>query len=292
MKANETYVLFTDSASDLTEQVASGMGVSLLYLNVFMKDSPAQACTLRGSDFYDALRNGKVACTSAANLSHIREKFEAVLKTGRDILYLAFSSTLSSMYATAQIVAEELAEEYPERKIRIVDTRCGSLGQGLLVYLCAERKGHGASLDEAAAFAENNHEKVRHWFTVEDLMYLRRGGRVGTLSAFAGVLLGIKPILLLNHRGILNAMQKVRGKKNAVTAMIKHYEEEVLDENSIIYIGHTDAPELAEQLRDILKKEYGIQQIVIGMIGPVIGAHAGPGAVAVFYLGKHDTASA
>ena len=286
MNPNESYVLITDSAADLSGQMLHGMGVLSIPLNVFMKEHPAQPCTLRGADFYDALKGGQVACTSAANLSVFRETFGEVLKEGKDILYLAFSSPLSCMCATARIAADELHEEYPGRRIIIVDTLCASLGQGLLVYNCAEQKARGMSLDELAAYAEETRLKIMHWFTVDDLLFLKRGGRVGAVSAYAGALLGIKPVLHVSDEGKLIPKQKIRGRKNAVLELGKHFDAECTDKESTVFIAHANAPDFAELLKEELVKQFGAKTVHIGEIGPVIGAHAGPGTIALFYLGQ------
>ncbi|MCQ2407198.1 MAG: DegV family protein [Oscillospiraceae bacterium] len=282
---SQTYTLITDSAADLSPHLLESMGVRSVPLNVFMKDNPASSCTLTGTAFYDALRSGKVACTSAANLSLFREVFEAELSAGRDILYLAFSSQLSCMYATGKLAAEELAGEYPERRIIVVDTLCASLGEGLLVYYCAEKMAHGCTLDELAAYAEETKLKLIHWFTVDDLMFLKRGGRIGAVSAFAGALLGVKPVLHVNDAGKLIAKQKLRGRKNAILELGRHYDAECTDKESTVFIAHADASDAAEMLKDALLHQFGAKHIVIGEIGAVIGAHAGPGTVALFYLG-------
>ena len=289
MTPNESYALITDSGADLSEQMLQRIGVETISLNVFMKDNPALTCTLRGKDFYDALRGGQVACTSAANLSSFREIFGKHLEAGRDILYLSFSSPLSCMCATARIAAEELAEEYPGRSIRIVDSLSASMEQGLLVYHCAEQKERGLSLDELAAYAEATRLKIVHRFTVDDLLFLKRGGRVGAMSAYAGALLGIKPVLYVNDEGKLVPGQKLRGRKNAVMELGKHYNAECTDKESTVFIAHADAPDYAEMLKEALLQYHGAKHVVIGEIGPVIGAHAGPGTVALFYLGASRT---
>jgi DegV family protein with EDD domain len=292
MKPNESCVLVTDSGADLSEHMLESMGVRSIPLNVFMKDNPAMPCELRGAEFYDALRGGQVACTSAANLARFRETFGEILESGRDILYLSFSSPLSCMCATARIAAEELREEYPDRRIIVIDSLCASLGQGLLVYHCAEQRERGMSLDELAAYAEATRLKIMHWFTVDDLLFLKRGGRVGAVSAYAGALLGIKPVLHVSDEGKLVPVQKVRGRKNAIAELGKRYSAECTDKDSTVFIAHADAIEAAESLKDALLHQHGAKHVVVGEIGPVIGAHAGPGTVALFYLGTSREAGA
>lgn len=285
--ANSTeYVLVTDSAADLSEQQLQNMGVISLPLNVFMKESPTQPCTLRGKEFYDAIRSGQTACTSAANLSVFRDMIGGILKEGKDVLYLSFSSPLSCMCATARIAAEELREEFPDRRFEIVDTLCASMGQGLLVYFAAEQKAQGVSLDELAAYVTENRLRLIHWFTVDDLMFLKRGGRLSAVSAIAGSLLGIKPVLHVSNEGKLVPVSKVRGRKNSILELAKHYGAECKDKERVVFIAHADAHDDANLLRNTLIHDHGAKHVVIGDIGPVIGAHSGPGTVALFYLAE------
>ncbi|MBR5405259.1 MAG: DegV family protein [Oscillospiraceae bacterium] len=285
MNANQDFVLFTDTAADLTPEMIAHYGLHIVELNVFMKDTPAQNCTLRGADFYRALQSGKVACTSAANLSSFRAAFGEVLAAGKDILYLAFSSALSCMYQTGIIAAEEMQAEYPDRRIIVIDTLCASMGEGLLVCRTAEQMQTGLSLDETAAYAMENRLKTIHWFTVDDLMFLKRGGRVGAVSAFAGSLLGIKPVMNVSDEGKLIPKTKVRGRRSALLALAAHYGEECTDKSATVFIAHADSLRDAEFLRDTLRNQYGAERLVIGEIGPVIGAHSGPGTIALFYPG-------
>ena len=286
MTPNTSFTIVTDSASDLTESQLRAMGVISIPLNVFMKDDPAIPCKLRGTPFWNAMKEGQVACTSAANLSRFRETFSDILREGKDILYLAFSSPLSCMYATARIAAEELHEEFPDRRIILIDTRSASFGQALLVHHCAERRERGLSLDEIAAYAEATRLHVLHRITVDDLVYLKRGGRLSAASALAGSLLGIKPLLYLKDDGKLYTAGKVRGRKNAIHALARSYGEDCIDMNETAYIAQANDPEHAELLRSIMMEDYGAKHVVIGEFGPVIGAHGGPGTIALFYLGR------
>lgn len=286
MAKNDSYVIVTDSGSDLSEQQLAQMGLVSISLNVFMKDNPVQNCTLRGKAFYDALRAGEIACTSAANLSTVRNTFVSILEQGKDILYLGFSSALSCMLATVKIAAEELADEYAERRIIVIDTLCASQGEGLLVYHAAEQQAKGVSLDELAAYVTENRLRLIHWFTVDDLIFLKRGGRVSAVAAYAGALLGIKPVLHVSNEGKLVPRSKVRGRKNSVLELGRRYGAECTDKDAQVFIAHADAPDDAEMLRDALIKEHGAKHVAVGEIGPVIGAHSGPGTIALFYLGE------
>ena len=281
----QEYVIFTDTGADMPDNLLEELGVTLIPLNCFMKDDPAVTVTLRGKAFYDELRAGRVACTSAANLSVFRDAFTEVLKQGKDILYFTISSGLSCMYATGKLAAEELSEEYPDRKIIVIDSLSVTLGQSLLVYLTAKKKAEGLSLDEAAAYAEQNKLCMTHWFTVDDLVYLKRGGRLSTVSAFAGTLLGIKPVLTVTPEGKLEAVEKQRGRRNSILSLLNHYDKECTDRSAPVFIAHADAPDAAEQVKEALVNEYGVKETIIGELGPIIGSHTGPGLIGVFYIG-------
>lgn len=280
------YVIVTDSGCDLFPEQLTEMELEQIPLNVFMKDTPTQPCTLTGSDFYNALRGGQVACTSAANLSAFREVFARILDAGKDILFLSFSSALSCMHATARLAAEEIGAEYPERKIIIVDSLCASMGQGLLLYYAVQQKQQGATIEELEQYLLDNRMRTVHWFTVDDLLFLKRGGRLSSVAAVAGTLLGIKPVLHVSDEGKLIAKSKVRGRKNALLALAKHFADEVDDPTAQVYISHGDDLAAAEFVRDTMMKEYGATNVFIGNVGPVIGAHSGPGTVALFYMAK------
>lgn len=280
------YVIITDTGCDLPLEMLEKMGVLCVPLNVFMKDNPAQPCTLTGAAFYQALREGQVACTSAANLGRFRETYCPLLEAGKDILYLSFSSALSCMFATAKLAEEELSAEYPDRKIITIDGLSASMGQGLLLYFAVHQREKGASIEELEQYLLNHRLRISHWFTVDDLMFLKRGGRLSSMAAIAGTLLGIKPVLRVTHDGKLVAFSKVRGRKNALLELAKHFHEEVEDPTQQIYISQADDMDAAVLVKETLEREYGAKNVLIGDIGAVIGAHAGPGTVALFFMAK------
>lgn len=286
MQHTQTYRIMTDSACDLDAATLARMEIPCVPLQVNFMDAPSQPCTLLGTAFYRALEAGRIPCTAAANLSVMHEAMEAILRQGEDVLYLAFSSAMSCMYHTGCIVAEELRAAYPDRKIVVLDTRSGSLGQGLLVCTAAAKQAEGMSLAALTEYLTQQRMHTIHWCSVDDLMFLRRGGRLGGLSALTGTLLGIKPVMYVGDDGQLRVHAKVRGKKNLVQAFAKHYGAERLDTTETVYIAHANAPADAESLREMLQRDYGAMRIVIGEIGAVIGSHSGPGALAIFYLGK------
>ena len=281
------YVIFTDSACDIKPEILKEWGVSYRPLSLHFDEDE----TLYSNDeiepkaFYDKMRGGSVAKTSAVNSEDFISAFEEFLKEGTDVLYLGFSSGLSTTYNSARIAAEELRESYPDRKIIVVDTLAASAGEGLIVYLTVKKKAEGATIEEAAAFAEDIKLKISIWFTVDDLVYLKRGGRISAASAFFGNMLGIKPVLHMDNEGHLVAVEKVRGRKTAIEALAKKYGELATDtKDNTIFISHADCE--GARLADIFREKYGAKVELITDVGPVIGAHAGPGTIALFFVGK------
>ena len=283
------YVIYTDSACDIAPEILEEWGVRVIPLTFMFQDEDKQYSNydLSAKDFYGKMREGKVAKTSAINIATFKEQFGKILADDFDLLYLAFSSGLSTTYNSANIAAEELREEYPDRKIITVDTLSASAGMGLLLYLTVQKKNEGASIEQAAQFAYNNRLNLCHWFTVDDLVYLKRGGRVSPTVAFVGGLLGIKPIMHMDNDGKLINMFKARGRKAAIQAIADKYGELSITPNKgTVFISHGDCIDDAKALADIVKKTYGVEVKIFADIGPVIGAHSGPGTLALFFLGK------
>lgn len=282
------YIIFTDSGCDIRENLLKEWGVPCFQLT-FKFDGEDKELTendMNINDFYTCMKNGKVAKTAAINPDTFKTSFEETLKEGKDILYLSFSSGLSTTFNSSRIAAEELKEEYPERKIICVDTLCASAGQGLLLYLALQKKNQGASIEEVAQYVEDNKLNLCHWFTVDDLVYLKRGGRVSPTVAFVGSVLGIKPVLHVDNEGHLISKAKVRGRKNALSTLLSKYEELALEKNGIVFISSADCKEDTDYMEKQFTEKYGAKVEVITDIGPVIGAHAGPGTMAIFFLGK------
>ncbi len=285
----DNYVIFTDSGCDISEQALVEWGVKYLCLT-FMFDGSEETYgnyDLDSKEFYDYMRQGKVARTSAINTQAFKDAFEAEVKEGNDIIYLGFSSGLSTTYNSARMAAEELMESYPERKIYTVDTLAASAGQGLLVYLAVEKKKNGATIDELKEYLTDISPKMCHWFTVDDLVYLKRGGRVSPALALIGTALGIKPVLHVDDEGHLISVSKVRGRKSALKELVDKYGE--LAEkpgNDTVFLCNADCGEDVECIKTMLKERYGAEVKYVADIGPVIGAHSGPGTIAIFFLGK------
>ena len=247
------FALMTDSASDLSAQLADELSLTVLPLTVTVDGhnyaNYLDEREISAKQLYAMLREGKIATTSAANTGTFIQAFEEHLKQGKDVLYLGFSSGLSSTFSAAATAAQELRERYPERKIYAVDTLCASLGQGLLVYHAAKKAQAGCSIEEVAKFVEDNRLNLCHWFTVDDLNHLRRGGRLSATSAVVGTVLNIKPVLHVDDAGHLVNVSKVRGRKKSIVAMVDEMEATAFDPgNQVIFISHGDCAEDAELL--------------------------------------------
>lgn len=283
------YVILTDSSCDLPDDIVKKYQLKILQLDFIVEGEGSfhndQADIEK---VYSKLRNGANIKTSAANISQASEAIEALFNQKKDILYLGFSSGLSSTYQTVYMAGQELMEEYPERKMISVDTLAASMGQGLLVYKACQAKDAGKNLEENAQYIEDIKLKLCHWFTVDDLFFLKRGGRISGVTATVGTMLSIKPILHVDDEGHLINVSKVRGRKAAITELANRMEKlAVHPEDQDIFISHGDCIEDAEKLASIIKERFGNDRITISYVGPVIGAHSGPGTLALFFLGEH-----
>ncbi len=287
------FEIVTDTSSNLTDSTIDEFGLYILPLS-FMVDGVQHQSYLKGekSDlqrFYTMMREGKVITTSLPNLADSEKLLRGLLEQGRDVLYLGFSSGLSGTYEALDLLIKSLQSEFPDRTLASVDTLAASGGEGLLVYHAAVMATNGASLEEVRDWVEANKLKLAHWFTVDDLMFLFRGGRVSRTSAWAGTMLKIKPVLHVDDEGHLIPREKVRGRKKSITALLDHMEEtaEPAVADQTIFITHGDCLEDAEHLRDLIVERFGATDVRINFIDPVIGAHSGPGTLALFFLARH-----
>ena len=283
------YIIYTDSACDITPEMLKEWGIPCRSLTFRFEDDQIEHTDddMDISAFYDRMRKGGIAKTAAVNPDTFFEEFDKILKSGTDILYLGFSSGLSTTYNSARIAAQQLSEKYPERKVIAVDTLSASAGFGLLVYLVMQKKNEGATIDEAAEYANTLRYKLCHWFTVDDLVYLKRGGRVSPTVAFVGNVLSIKPVLHMDNEGHLIKKSQVRGRRNAIAALAEKYTELAEDPaNSTIFISHGDCAKDAELLANMIKEKHGVDTKLTVYVGSVIGAHSGPGTLALFFVGK------
>ena len=283
------YRIITDSCCDFPEEILSGLDIDMVHLTLLFRGKEMTNPTDEEiKTMYDALRAGESASTSAVNPEGWKTAIEPVLASGKDALVMAFSSGLSTTYQSAVIASQELMEQYPDRTVKVVDTLAASLGQGMYVWYACKKRDEGLSLEELYNWCEENKQNIAHWFTVDDLMFLKRGGRISAATAVVGTMLGIKPILHVDANGKLVSVSKTRGRKNALEAVAKKLADDGLPgENETVFISHGDCLEDAEYVAKICKEKYGVKNVIISYVGAVIGSHAGPGTVAFFFLGKH-----
>ncbi|MEG0777710.1 MAG: DegV family protein [Oscillospiraceae bacterium] len=285
----QNYKIITDSTSDLTVELIEELGLHIIPM-IYTVDGRDYTNTpdekdLSSHDFYEMLRNGKTSMTTQINGEFFKDQVKPYLDSGLDILYLCFSSGLSSTYNSICIAAEDLREAYPNRKIIIVDSLSASMGEGLLAYHTAMQQKAGKSIEEAAKWVEENKLHLAHWFTVSDLNHLKRGGRISGAAALVGTMLNIKPVLHVDNEGHLIPVEKVRGRRRSLEALVEHMEKTAIDPRTqVIFISHGDALEDAKYVEKLVRERFGVETIYINPIGPVIGSHSGPGTIALFFL--------
>lgn len=289
----EDYVIFTDAASDFPAELIGMHNISVIPMNFEINSENYKhypdGRELGYHEFYQMLRLGAIASTSLINLSEFLLFFEPILKYGQDIIYIAFSSGLSNTYFTSTTAAKYLMDKYPERKVYCVDSLCASLGEGMLVYHAALKKNEGLNIDDLKDWVLENRNHLCHWFTVDDLNYLKRGGRLSAASAVLGTALSVKPILHVDSEGHLILNEKIRGRRKSLRSLLEHMEKSCIKpEEQTIFIGHGDSIDDATLLSSMIKANYGsiFKNIIISNIGPIIGAHTGPDLIALFFFGS------
>lgn len=287
-----SYVITTDTCADLPEEYYQEHHMAVMPLTCLMDGETYKRGEkeLSSEEFYAKMRNGIMPTTSQLNPEEAKRGFEPFLKEGKDILHIAFSGGLSGSCNSARIAAEQLMEDYPERTIRVVDSLCASLGQGLFVYYAMKKQEEGMDLDSLAQWCEDNKLHVIHSFTVDDLFHLHRGGRVSKTAAVLGSMLNVKPVLHVNNEGKLIPLSKVRGRKKSLQALVSAMEEKqgsFAGKNDIVFISHGDCPEDANYVKSLIEEKFGIKNFLIAPVGTVIGAHSGPGTMALFFMGDN-----
>lgn len=285
------YVFMTDASCDLTEKQVDEIGVEVIPMefeidgNYYMHYPDCRMMSLE--EFYGHIRDGAVPKTTQVNIDGFKRYFETYLKAGKDILYTGISTGLSGTFNTCKIAAEELREKYPKRKIVLIDSCCDSAGLGYLVYNAGKKYAEGASLDEVAKFIESFKQKIAHWFVVDDLELLKKGGRISAVSAAFGKALQIKPLISVDETGKLVNVGKIRGKSNVIPALVERFKRDSEDmKKEIAFVAHADNPEGAKELKKAIKGM--CKQVQICEIGPVIGSHVGSGMLAVLFIGKRN----
>lgn len=281
------YVIFVDSACDISCDLLGEWGVKYCSLSLVFSGDPKEYSDheIPATEFYNRMRNGEQAKTSAANMGKFCDAFENIVKDGLDILYLGFSSGLSATCNFAREAATEIMGQYDGSKIVVVDSLCASAGYGLLVKLLVDKKNEGAQIDELAGYAEGIKMNVTHWFTVDDLKYLKAGGRISATTALLGGMLNIKPVMKVDENGKLVSISKVRGRRAALKAIADIYADTAIDKkDGVVFISHGDCIDDANALAGMIKENSGATVQLITNVGPVIGSHSGPGTLALFFL--------
>ena len=285
------YVIMTDSCCDLSAELAAELELEVLPLRLELEGRSYRNLLDGGEigfqEFYAKVRSGAMPVTSAVNVGEFDAAMRPILEAGKDILCLCFSSALSTTYQSAVIAGRELEEAFPERKVRVVDSLCASMGQGLLVWLCAQEKKKGKTLEEGLDFAEGAKGNICHWFTVDDLNHLKRGGRVSAAAALFGTMLSVKPVLHVDEQGRLIPMEKCRGRKASLLALVDHMEKTAVEpERYPVFISHGDCREDAEFVAEEVRRRLGVREVYIHYVGPVIGSHTGAGVMTLFFVGR------
>lgn len=286
------YKIITDSTTDLTQKMINELELEVVSLRFTIDGKTyrdkADQSEMPTKTFYAKLRDGNSSTTSQINADEFTSVFEPVLESGEDMLYIAFSSGLSGTYQSACIARDDLKVKYPERKIYVFDSFCASMGEGLLVYHAALMKRAGTDIDSLYKWLGENALKLCHWFTVGDLNHLKRGGRISTTAALVGTMLGIKPVLHVDDEGHLIPVSKVRGRRQSLDALVQKMEETAIHPGEqTVFISHGDCLEDAEYVAEQVRAKFGVKNVQINFVGPVIGAHSGPGTVALFFFGTH-----
>ena len=284
------FVIVTDSTTDLPKSFYEEKNIPVISLSYIMDGVTYEDMNgLSGKEFFDKIRAGSMPTTSQINPEQAKAALEPLVKEGKDILYIGFTSGLSGSHNSVRMAAEELCEENQGSKIITIDSLCASMGEGLLLYKAIELKEQGKALEEIAEWVENNKLNVCHDVTIDDLHHLHRGGRVSKTSAVVGSIIKIKPMIHVNEEGKLIVIGKERGRKKAMTSLVDRMEEKSKGfENDVAMIVHGDVEEDAEFLKKEIQERFGIQNIIINGIGSVIGSHTGPGVIAIFYMGDRS----
>lgn len=285
------YIIVTDSSADLTQELVEELELRVLPLSftirgTTLEDHPDKR-NMSSKEFYQLLRDGEMSTTSAVNMQQYIDLLEPELSAGKDVLILSFTSGLSNTCQASMMAAQELREKFPERKIQVVDTLCASAGQGMLVWHAGKKRLAGESMEAVRDWCEDNKMKVCHWVTVNDLMHLKRGGRISATTALAGTLLQIKPIIHVDDEGKLDTVDKARGRKAALDYLVQKVVDTAIDPaEQTMFLSHSDCREDVEYIARQIGEKCGTKEFKICDIGPVIGSHTGPGCAVIFFFGQ------
>lgn len=282
------FEIYTDSSCDLPKDIVEQYDIKVMQLEVIIDDNePVLNKDIEAKAFYQQLRDGANAKTAAMTPGYFAEHAKESLKEGKDILYIGFTSGLSVTYHNGAMMLEELQEKYPERKMLAIDTLCASVGEGLLVHYAALQREAGASMEKIYEGVMAMKDKIHHQVTVDDLFFLQRGGRISAATAIAGSVLGVKPMIHVTEEGKLDTIGKIRGRKSAMKELVNKMKSNAdVDRWNYVFISHGDCEEDATRVKEMVEEGFPQAQVIISDVGPVIGAHTGPGVIALCYLGK------
>ena len=285
-----SFRIITDSSANLTTALIKEKDVKVVSLSYIIGEKeylsyiPEKETDYKS--FYDLLRAKEHVKTSLVSYERAEEAIKEAFDGGEDVLYISFASSLSGTCAIVARCLEDLKESYPERKAILVDSLCASMGQGLYVCLAADKRNEGATLEETAKYLEDIKMNIVHLFTVDDLFYLKRGGRLSGATAVVGTILGIKPLLHMDNDGKLVSYSKTRGRKNAINELLDRMEKTGIDlEKQDVFVTHADCISDAEYAANEIKSRFNVKSVTLNYIDQVIGSHAGPGTLAIFYIG-------
>jgi DegV family protein with EDD domain len=283
------YLITTDNMADLPEEYMSKHWLPAMSLTYLLDGQTYNAeNSLPYQEFYRKMRAGCMPTTSQINPEEAKEKLKEYLQISKNIIHIAFSGGLSGTYNSVRLAAAEMMEEQPDCRITVIDSLAASMGEGLLVHKALEKQAEGLSYDELVAWVEANKLHVCHYFTVDDLFHLYRGGRVSKTAAVLGTMINLKPVLHVDNDGHLIPLSKVRGRKKSLNALVDQMEKQMgsyRDQNDIVFISHGDCMEDALYVQEQVRKRFGIEKFLISPVGPTIGAHSGPGTLALFFMG-------
>ncbi len=283
------FAIITDATIDISPEYAAGHSITVLPMGFTLWDKTYLHYNdyreLPSEEFYNALKSGATVKTASINLADFADCFEGIVKYGMDVLYIGFSSGISGTYNVSRMAAAEVSEKYPDAKIICVDSLTTSIGLNLMIYKADEMRSAGKSIEETAKWLSDNALSIHHWFMVDDLQHLRRGGRISPVAASLGTALGIKPVLTITTQGALEVCAKVRGAKKGIEYIVEQFEKTCTDMSERMCIAHSSNPLGAMTLVEELKK-YGANDVEVTKLSPIVGAHTGPGLIGFVYFGK------
>lgn len=283
-------IIFTDSCCDLPISFINENNIQVMHLRVNLrgKDIPDDlGKSIAHKDFYNLIREGEMPTTSQVNVNTFEEGFRKFSEQGYSIIYIGFSTALSGCVNSARLAKEVVLEEIKDADITIIDTKSASMGLGLIVYYAAQMLKEGKGKEDIIKWIEKNKLKVNHWFTVDDLNHLKRGGRISSTVAIVGTMLNIKPIMHVDNEGRLIPLSKVKGRKKSIKSLQEKLKERIVEsEKQVVFISHGDCLDDAEYLRDLILKEINVKDVIINNVGPAVGSHSGPGTLALFFIGN------